>query len=147
MQPRTAGLKVASAHKAPEWWKEKQARRVSKIEKSAKANIAEEAKGLAETANISVELDSPLNGCFQDGYESYPCIYAGENSTESSQKWSGDWDEHTMNLGTSKLRGEQTCTTMCTQPPYYIYFSCMSHCSPLQSDFIDLTPIPHCVVC
>ena len=62
----------AWAHKAPEWWKEKQARRTSRIEKSAKANVAEEAKGSAETANISVELDTPLNDHFQDGYKSYP---------------------------------------------------------------------------
>jgi len=75
-----------SAHKAPEWWKEKQARRMSKIEKSAKANIAEEAKGSAETANISVELDTPLNGHFQDGYKSYPQVKTVQSPPSNGQE-------------------------------------------------------------
>jgi len=66
---------------------------------------------LAETANISVELDTALNGRFQDGYESYPCIYAGENNAESSKKWSGDWDKYTTSLGISKPRWEQLSRT------------------------------------
>src|SRR5882724_7064919 len=70
----------ASAHKAPEWWKEKQAKRTSKTGKSANANIAKEAKGSTETANVSNELDTPLGNCFQDGYESYPSIYVGEDN-------------------------------------------------------------------
>ena len=50
---------------------------MSRIEKSAKANVTEEAKGLAKTANILVKLDTLLNRRFQDSYKSYPCIYAG----------------------------------------------------------------------
>src|SRR5882724_13111214 len=68
-----------SAHKAPKWWREKQAKRTSKMGKSAKLNIAaQEAKGSGEAANVSVELDTPLGSCFQDGYESYPSIYVDE---------------------------------------------------------------------
>ena len=120
--------------------------------KSANVNIAKEAKGSAETANVSVKLDTPLGGHSQDGYKSYPSIYAGEDNASLSEKWSGNWDELTTILGLTnslkcpKLSSEQVCTTMCTQPPYCIDSDCMSHCSPFQSDFIDLTTIPHHVV-
>src|SRR5882724_11565045 len=54
MQLRTAGLKVAPQLTwFPKWWREKQAKRISKMGKSAKAKIAEEAKGSTETANFS----------------------------------------------------------------------------------------------
>src|SRR5882724_12220531 len=76
-----------SAHKAPEWWKEKQAKRISKTGKSANANIGEEAKGSTETANFSVELDTPLGDCFQDSYKSYPSICADEDDVSLSEKW------------------------------------------------------------
>jgi len=36
---------------------------------------------------------------------------------------------------------------VCTQLPYCIDSGCTSHCSPVQSDFINLMPIPHRVVC
>ena len=127
----------ASAHKAPEWWREKQAKRTSKIGKSAKANITEEAKGSDETEKISVELDTPLGSHFQDGYKLYPSMYADENDASISEKWSGNWDELTTTLGptnslkTTEPSGEQVCATMCAQPPYCINSSCMKHCSPV----------------
>jgi len=108
---------------------------------------------LTETENVSVELETPLRGHFQDRYESYPCIYVGEDDANLIEKWSFIWDEHMTTLGladSSKVAepgGEQVCTTMCAQPPYCIDSGSMSHCSPVHSDFIDLTPIHHCAVC
>ena len=67
-----------SAHKAPKWWREKQAKRTSKMGKSAKANIAKEAKGSSEAENVSVKLDTPLGSCFQDGYKLYPSLRSGQ---------------------------------------------------------------------
>jgi len=106
--------------------------------KSAKLNIAaQEAKGSGEAANVSVELDTPLGSCFQDGYESYPSIYVDEGDVSLSEKWSGNLDELTTTLGLTnslkspKQSGEQVCTTMYAQPPYCIDSGCTSHCSPV----------------
>src|SRR5882724_4147605 len=87
-----------SAHKAPKWWREKQAK-TSKMGKSFKVNIDEEAKASGEAENVSVELDTPLGSHFQDGYKSYPSIYVGEDNASLSKKWSGNWDELTTTLG------------------------------------------------
>jgi len=76
----------ASAHKAPEWWREKHVKRTSKMGKSAKVNIAEEAKGSSEAANVSVELDTPLGSHFQDGYESYMWMRTMQASLKSGQE-------------------------------------------------------------
>jgi len=75
-----------SAHKVPEWFflREKQAKRTSKMGKSAKVNIAKGSKGSSEDANVSVKLDTPLCGHFQDGYESYPSIYVDEDNVSLS---------------------------------------------------------------
>jgi len=125
-----------SAHQAPEWWREKQAKRTSKIGMSAKANITKEAKGSDETVSVSVKLDTPLGGHFQDGYDLYPSIYVDENNASISEKWSGNWDELTTTLGltnslkTPELSGEEICTTMCIHPPYCIDSGVLCHHSP-----------------
>jgi len=127
----------ASAHKAPKWWKEKQAKRTSKTGKSANANVAKEAKGSTETANVSVKLDKPLGDHFQDGYESYPSICVDEDDVNLSKKWSGNWEEltTTLELNTSckslKPSEEEVCATVYTQLPYCINSGCTSHCSPV----------------
>ena len=105
--------------------------------KSSRANIAKEAKGSGEAANVSVELDTPLGSHFQDGYKSYSSICVHEDDASLSKKWSGNWDELTTTLGLTnslkspELSGEQVCTSMCTQPPYCIDSGCTSHCSPV----------------
>ena len=44
-----------SAHKAPKWFKELQARRKCKKEDTAQANVAQELKATPELANITAE--------------------------------------------------------------------------------------------
>src|SRR5882672_10558620 len=138
----------ASAHLAPAQWKASQARK-AKAENLVKANAAEEEKTPTESANAAMMLERPLVDYFQDRYESYACIYAGESGDYPAESWSGVWDEKTVTMGCtdksqiSKPGGEEVCTAAYTQPPYCIDSGCTSHCSPVRSYFIDLTPIPH----
>ena len=56
-----------SAHKAPEWFKELQARRKHEKENTTWANVAQESKATPESANITAEH---LIDHLEDGYES-----------------------------------------------------------------------------
>ena len=133
-------------HKAPDWWKELQARRKRKSKGTAKANVADESKTTPEMANITAEH---LIDCLQDGYESYACIYAGEKVESAAEVWSGMWNEQTTTLSHTKgpeivkTGEEQACAATSTPCPYCIDSGCTSHCSPVCSDFTHLEPIPH----
>src|SRR5467141_857877 len=50
---------------------------------------------------------------------------------------------HEHGTKTSANEEEEAYMMSCVQAPFCIDSGCTSHCSPICSDFIDLTPIPH----
>ena len=90
--------------------------------------------------------------CLEDGYESYACIYAGENVESAAEVWSGVWNEqtttltHMKGLEIPKTGDEQACAATSAPHPYCIDSGCTSHCSPICSDFTDFQPILHCPI-
>ena len=123
-----------SAHKAPKWFKELQARRKCKKEDTAQANVAQESKATPESANITAEH---LIDHLKDGYKSFACIYAGGNVEAAAEHWSGMWNEQTMTLictkspDVSKTGSEHAHVAANVPHPYCIDSGSTSHCSPI----------------